>query len=88
MALDQLHLIGPPPCLLIGRVHGPQLTFGVGRQQAASNVIGQTNPANQTINMIALTLGIAEPLEQHHACPLAHYQTIARRIKGRATTAG
>ena len=53
VAFDQVDVAGPPARLLVGRPHGPELTLGIGGHQVAVDVVGQADPGDDAVDVVA-----------------------------------
>ena len=81
VAFDQVNLVWRPAGLLVRRAHGPKLALGAGREQVSMNVVGQTDPANQAVDHVAMPDRVIEPLEHEQSCPFAHDQPVGQRVE-------
>ena len=81
VALDQIDVARAPAGLLVGHPHGPELTFGAGGQQVAVDVVGEADPGDERVNMIAVRQRIVEALEHEHARPFADHQPVGAVIE-------
>ena len=87
VALNQVHHVGRPARLRIGRMQGAQLALGAGRKQIAFGVVRQTGTANQAEDLVAIGERICQALQHHHARAFTHDQAIAFDIERRAAPA-
>ena len=86
VALDEIDVLGHPPGLAIGLAHGPQLAFGIRRQQAPCNVVGQADAANHAVDGVAVTTRVVQTLEHHDARTLADHESIGVGVERPAHT--
>ena len=76
MALDQIDVGRAPARLPVSRPHGAKLALGVGREQAAVDVVREADPGDHAVNPVAIAEGVAQPLEHEHPRAFAHDQPI------------
>ena len=81
VAFDHVDVAGTPACLLVGHPHGPELALGAGSEQVAVDVVGQTDPGHDPVDVIPVTSGIGEPLEDEHPGPFADDQPVAAMVQ-------
>ena len=82
VALDQVDVRRVPARPVVGRPHGPELSLGVGGEQAAVDVVGQPGAGDHAVDPVALAERVAQPLEDEHPGPFADDQPIGRRAEG------
>ena len=81
MAFDQVDILRLPAGLAVGGTHGPQLPFRHGGEQAAADIIGKTDAADDAVDPVAVGNGVFGPLEQEDAGSFTDDQTISGSIE-------
>ena len=87
VALDQIDIARLPPGLLVGRSHRAELPFGMRGEQIGTTIIRETDPRDDSINVIARRHRIAQTLEHKDARSFADDEAICLTTERRTATA-
>ena len=88
VTFDHIHLTRRPPGGFVGSLHGPQLAFSAGSEEAALDVVGKPNRVYDRSDPIAVPPCVRQTLENQYAGPLAHDQAVALMVERRAPARG
>ena len=88
MALDQVHVEGSPARAVVGGTHGPQLSVPVGGEEAAADVVGEPDPAQDAVDRVPLCERVAQALEHEHPGPFADHEAVAGGVQGGGAAGG
>ncbi len=81
VAFHVINVGGADACLRVSPFKGEDLPFGVGlEQEFAFTVVGKANAANDGVNLVAVTHGVAVTFEDKHASPFTRIQPVGALI--------
>ena len=88
VALDVIHVARRPACGVVGGAHGPQLAFGVRREEVPAQVVRKPDAPDQPEDGVPVGQGVLQAFQEQQPGAFADHETVGAAVERGAAAAG